>query len=74
MDIKELVDLCKEGDELALGLLYKTYSGKMMKNAFIMCQTNKSHKISYTTDSLSFSLRLIHCVPLRNWKVGWGQS
>ena len=31
MDIKELVDLCKEGDELALGLLYKTYSGKMMK-------------------------------------------
>ena len=27
MDIKELVDLCKEGDELALGLLYKTYSG-----------------------------------------------
>ena len=29
MDIKELVDLCKEGDELALGLLYKTYSGKI---------------------------------------------
>nr|WP_129731667.1 sigma-70 family RNA polymerase sigma factor [Parabacteroides goldsteinii] len=31
MDKKELVDLCKSGDEQALDLLYKTYSGKMMK-------------------------------------------
>ncbi len=30
MDKRELVDLCKEGDEQALDLLYKTYSGKMM--------------------------------------------
>lgn len=26
MDIKELVDLCKKGNEQALSLLYKTYS------------------------------------------------
>ncbi|MCL3853650.1 sigma-70 family RNA polymerase sigma factor [Parabacteroides sp. GYB001] len=31
MDKKELVDLCKSGDEQALDLLYKTYSGKMMR-------------------------------------------
>lgn len=31
MDRKELVDLCKAGNEQALDLLYKTYSGKMMK-------------------------------------------
>lgn len=31
MDKKELVDLCKNGDEQALDLLYKTYSGKMMR-------------------------------------------
>ena len=30
MDIKELVDLCKKGNEQALSLLYKTYSKKMM--------------------------------------------
>ena len=30
MDKRELVDLCKKGDEQALDLLYKTYSGKMM--------------------------------------------
>lgn len=30
MDKRELVDLCKKGDEHALDLLYKTYSGKMM--------------------------------------------
>lgn len=30
MEIKELVDLCKSGDEQALGVLYKTYSRKMM--------------------------------------------
>ena len=31
MDIKELVDLCKKGNEQALSLLYKTYSKKMMR-------------------------------------------
>lgn len=31
MDRKDLIDLCKKGDEQALNLLYKTYSGKMMK-------------------------------------------
>lgn len=31
MEIKELVDLCKSGDEQALGVLYKTYSRKMMR-------------------------------------------
>ena len=62
MDIKELVDLCKKGNEQALSLLYKTYSKKMI---------NKSHKISYTTDSLSFSLRLRHYVLPKNWKAGW---
>lgn len=31
MNVKDLVDLCKEGNEQALGLLYKNYSGKMMK-------------------------------------------
>lgn len=31
MEIKELVDLCKSGDEQALGILYKTYSQKMMR-------------------------------------------
>lgn len=30
MEIKELVDLCKSGDEQALGVLYKIYSRKMM--------------------------------------------
>lgn len=30
MEIKELVDLCKSGDEQALGVLYTTYSRKMM--------------------------------------------
>ena len=28
---KEFIDLCKKGDEQALTLLYKTYSGKMMR-------------------------------------------
>lgn len=31
MDRKDFVDLCKKGDEQALELLYKTYSGKMLK-------------------------------------------
>ena len=31
MDKRVLVDLCRKGDEQALDLLYKTYSGKMMK-------------------------------------------
>ena len=31
MDIKELVYLCKECDELTLVLLYKTNTGKMIK-------------------------------------------
>ncbi|WP_455668321.1 sigma-70 family RNA polymerase sigma factor [Phocaeicola sp.] len=31
MEIRELVALCKSGDERALGLLYKTYSQKMMR-------------------------------------------
>lgn len=31
MDRKDFVDLCKKGDEQALNLLYKTYSGKMLK-------------------------------------------
>lgn len=30
MEIKELVELCKRGEEQALGVLYKTYSGKML--------------------------------------------
>lgn len=71
MDIKELVDLCKKGNEQALSLLYKTYSKKMMEYAFIIYLINKSHKISYTTDSLSFSLRLRHYVLPKNWKAGW---
>lgn len=32
MDIKELVDLCKKGNEQALSLLYKTYSKKDDEN------------------------------------------
>jgi hypothetical protein len=35
MDIKELVDLCKKGNEQALSLLYKTYSKKMMRIFFL---------------------------------------
>lgn len=31
MEKKELVDLCKKGDEQALSVLYKTYSVKMMR-------------------------------------------
>lgn len=31
MEKKELVDLCKKGDEQALSMLYKTYSVKMMR-------------------------------------------
>lgn len=31
MDRKDFVDLCKKGDEQALNLLYKTYSGNMLK-------------------------------------------
>lgn len=31
MEKKELVDLCKKGDEQALSLLYNTYSAKMMR-------------------------------------------
>lgn len=31
MDRKDFVDLCKKGDEQALDLLYKRYSGKMLK-------------------------------------------
>lgn len=31
MEIKELVELCKTGDEQALGVLYKTYSPKMLR-------------------------------------------
>lgn len=31
MDVKDLVDLCKKGDEHALSLLYKNYSEKMKK-------------------------------------------
>lgn len=31
MEIEELVDLCKSGDERALGMLYKTYSQKMLR-------------------------------------------
>ncbi len=31
MENKELIDLCKQGDEQALGLLYKTYADKMMR-------------------------------------------
>lgn len=31
MNNKELVELCKKGNEQALGLLYKTYADKMLK-------------------------------------------
>lgn len=31
MDKKDFVELCQKGDEQALNLLYKTYSGKMMR-------------------------------------------
>ncbi len=31
MDKRKLIDLCKEGDEQALSLLYETYSDKLMK-------------------------------------------
>lgn len=31
MDKKELIERCKEGDGQALGLLYQTYAGRMMK-------------------------------------------
>ena len=31
MENKELIDLCKQGDEQALGLLYTTYADKMMR-------------------------------------------
>ena len=31
MENNELIDLCKQGDEQALGLLYKTYADKMMR-------------------------------------------
>ena len=74
MDIKELVDLCKEGDELALGLLYKTYSGKMMKICLHYVPDKQIAQDLLHDGFIVISLRLIHCVPLRNWKVGWGQS
>ena len=31
MENEELIDLCTQGDEQALGLLYKTYADKMMR-------------------------------------------
>lgn len=68
MDIKELVDLCKKGNEQALSLLYKTYSKKMMR---ICLHYIPDKQIAQDLDSLSFSLRLRHYVLPKNWKAGW---
>ena len=71
MDIKELVDLCKKGNEQALSLLYKTYSKKMMGICLHYIPDKQIAQDLLQTDSLSFSLRLRHYVPPKNWKAGW---
>ena len=71
MDIKELVDLCKKGNEQALSLLYKTYSKKMMGICLHYIPDKQIAQDLLHDGSLSFSLRLRHYVPPKNWKAGW---
>lgn len=71
MDIKELVDLCKKGNEQALSLLYKTYSKKMMGICLHYIPDKQIAQDLLHDGFIAFSLRLRHYVLPKNWKAGW---
>ena len=71
MDIKELVDLCKKGNEQALSLLYKTYSKKMMRICLHYIPDKQIAQDLLHDGFIVISLRLRHYVPPKNWKAGW---
>lgn len=69
MDIKELVDLCKKGNEQALSLLYKTYSKKMMRICLHYIPDKQIAQDLLHDGSLSFSLRIVHTSPRKTGKL-----
>ena len=57
--IKELLERCKKGDKEALGLLYTTFSRRMMR---VICLVS----LSFSAVSINFRMR-------KNWNTGWGR-
>ena len=79
MDIKELVDLCKKGNEQALSLLYKTYSKKMMRICLHYIpdkQIAQDLRRTITTNSPGSPAKASDqsqsaSKSRKNWKAGW---
>ena len=62
----ELLERCKKGDKEALGLLYTTYSKRMM---CVIC-----HYIpDLNAASLSFSVVSTNSGMQKSWSIGWGR-
>lgn len=71
MEIKELVDLCKSGDEQALGILYKTYSRKMMRIC-LHYMPNREVAEDLLHDGFVVIFTSIHSLRnLKCWRSGW---
>lgn len=73
IDIKELLERCKKGDKEALGLLYKTFSRRMMR---VIC--HYIHDLDAAQDILHdgfliiFS-RISQLQNEENRNTGWGR-
>ena len=71
MDIKELVDLCKKGNEQALSLLYKTYSKKMMGICLHYIPDKQIAQDLLHDVFIVIFTSIRHYVLPKNWKAGW---
>ena len=70
MNNKELVELCKKGNEQALGLLYKTYADKMLK----ICSyyvTDKQAAQDILHDGFIIIISSIHSLRSHNKLESW---
>lgn len=70
MNNKELVELCKKGNEQALGLLYKTYADKMLK----ICSyyvTNRQAAQDILHDGFIVIMSSIHSLRSPNKLESW---
>lgn len=73
IDIKELLERCKKGDKEALGLLYKTFSRRMMR---VICHyihdLDAAQDIFHDGFLIIFS-RISQLQNEENRNTGWGR-
>lgn len=70
----ELLERCKKGDKEALGLLYTTYSKRMM---CVICHyipdLNAARDILHDGFLIIFS-RINQLRDAKSWSIGWGDN